>query len=112
MDRIMEELVAETTPEDISESYRPIVEIIGIRKFVELAGYARGEALYFPKPENLVAPARNRRIKKEWNGYNLRELAEKYQLTANRIRGILKDEPLYGQLSLFDLEEFGEEGSS
>ena len=56
-----------TTLDDISESYRPVVEIIGIEKFIELSEYAKGDELYFPKTENIIAPARNRRIKKEWN---------------------------------------------
>lgn len=97
-------LIEETTLEDISESYRPVVEIIGIGKFIELSEYAKGDELYFPKKENIIAPARNRRIKKEWNGYNTKELAEKYNLTTKQIGNILKDEPMIGQMSLFDME--------
>ena len=103
MDQLMQELVNETTPDDISEKYRPIVDIIGVELFVELAIYACGDELYFPKPENIVAPARNRRVKSEWNGYNLKELAEKYNLTTVQIRNILKDEPIIGQMSVFDM---------
>lgn len=100
IDRITRELIDETTIEDISESYRPVVEIIGIEKFLELSDYARGDELYFPKVENIIAPARNRRIKKEWNGYNSKELADRYNLTTKQIGNILKDEPVYGQMSL------------
>lgn len=102
-DKLTRDLIAETTLEDISESYRPVVDIIGIEKFIELSDYARGDELYFPKPENIIAPARNRRIKKEWNGYNSKELAEKYNLTIKQIGNILKDEPMIGQLSIFDM---------
>ena len=45
-----------------------------------------------------------RRIKKEWNGYNSKQLAEKYNLTTKQIGNILKDEPMIGQMSLFDME--------
>lgn len=103
MDQLIQELVNETTLDDISDRYRPIVDIIGVRAFVELAIYACGDELYFPKPENIVAPARNRRVKSEWNGYNLKELAEKYNLTTVQIRNILKDEPIIGQMSIFDI---------
>lgn len=99
----MRELVNETTTEDIAERYRPIVDIIGVEAFVELAIYACGDELYFPKPENIVAPARNRRVKKEYTGYNLKALAEKYNLTTVQIRNILKDEPAPGQMSIFDI---------
>lgn len=91
-DRLKLELIAETTLEDISENYRPVVEIIGIEKFIELSDYAKGDELYFPKVENVIAPARNRRIKKEWDGYNSKELAEKYNLTLKQIGNILKGE--------------------
>ena len=64
MDRLMRELVNETKEEDIADRYRPIVDIIGVDAFVELSIYACGDELYFPKPENIVAPARNRRVKK------------------------------------------------
>lgn len=104
MDRLMRELVNETKEEDIADRYRPIVDIIGVDAFVELSIYACGDELYFPKPENIVAPARNRRVKKEYNGYNLKELAEKYNLTTVQIRNILKDEPMIGQMSIFDVE--------
>ena len=95
-DELTRALIEETTLEDISESYRPVVEIIGIEKFIELSEYAKGDELYFPKTENIIAPARNRRIKKE--------LAEKYYLTTKQIGNILKDEPMIGQMSLFDMD--------
>ena len=102
-DELERALIGETTLEDIAESYRPVVQIIGIEKFIGLSEYAKGDELYFPKKENIIAPARNRRIRKEWNGYNLKELAEKYNLTTKQIGNIVKDEPLIGQINLFDL---------
>lgn len=41
-DELTRALIEETTLEDISESYRPVVEIIGIEKFIELSEYAKG----------------------------------------------------------------------
>lgn len=102
-DELTRQLIGETTIDDIADSYRPVVDIIGIDKFIELSDYAKGDELYFPKTENIIAPARNRRIRAEWNGYNSKELAEKYNLTVKQIGNILKDEPLVGQMSIFDL---------
>ena len=84
---------------------KPLIHQEGscIQKFIELSEYAKGDELYFPKTENIIAPARNRRIKKEWNGYNSKELAEKYNLTTKQIGNILKDEPMIGQMSIFDM---------
>lgn len=102
---LIRELVAETTMDDIAETYRPIVEIVGIEAFVELSGHAKGDEIYIPKVENIVAPARNRRIRKEYDGYNIKDLAEKYGLTTKQITNILKDVPHPGQMSIFDILE-------
>lgn len=99
---LLEELIRETTIEDIGERYREVVSLIGIRNFVLLSNYARGDELYFPKVESVVGPARNRRIKKEYNGYNGRELADRYNLTVKQIQNIMKDEPPVGQMSIED----------
>ncbi len=106
VNELTRQLISETTIQDISETYRPVVELIGMENFVKLGDYAKGDELYFPKVENIVAPARNRRIKKEWDGYNSKELAEKYNLTLKQIGNILKDEPLVGQMNLFDMMGF------
>lgn len=101
-EELLNELIEDTTIEDIGERYRAIVDLIGIRKFILLSNYARGDELYFPKVENVVSPARNRRIKKEFNGYNSKELADKYNLTVKQIHNIMKDEPIAGQMSIED----------
>ena len=89
--------------EDIAERYQEIVKIVGIANFVKLSNYARGDEIYFPKVESVVSPARNRRIKKEFNGSNDKELAEKYNLTLKQIWNILKDEPPIGQMTLDEM---------
>lgn len=99
-EELLNELIEDTTLDDIGERYRGIVEIIGIRNFIKLSNYARGDELYFPKLENVIGPARNRRIKKEFNGYNDKELADRYNLTVKQIQNIMKDEPPVGQMSL------------
>ena len=97
-DELLNELIGETRMEDIAERYQEIVKIVGVQKFVELSNYARGDEIYFPKVENVVSPARNRRIKKEFNGSN-----DKYNLTIKQIWNILKDEPPVGQMTFDDL---------
>lgn len=105
MNKLEQELIEDTTMEDIAERYRPVVEIIGIRKYIEISRYAAGDELYFPKPETLLAPARNRRIRKEYDGFNSKELAQKYNLTLPQIQVILKDEPIPGQMNLMEYLE-------
>lgn len=104
---LKEELIHETGLEDIADSYRPVVDIIGIELFIKLSDYARGDELYFPKTENIIAPARNRRIKVEFKSgrHGVKELADKYELTMKQICNVLKDEAPPGQLSIFDYME-------
>ena len=102
-EELLNELVSETRMEDIAERYQEIVKIVGIANFVKLSNYARGDEIYFPKAESVVSPARNRRIKKEFNGSNDKELAEKYNLTLKQIWNILKDEPPIGQMTLDEM---------
>ena len=102
-DELLKELIDETRMEDIAERYQEIAKIVVVQKFVELSNYARGDEIYFPKVENVVSPARNRRIKKEFNGSNDKELADKYNLTVKQIWNILKDEPPVGQMTLDEL---------
>ena len=99
----LKQLIKDTTIDDIAENYRPVVDIIGIEKFIEICRYAMGEELYFPMIDRVLAPARNRQIKAEYDGYNAKELAEKYDITMRRIAGILRDEPMIGQIHMFDL---------
>ena len=100
--KLLEELIEDTEIKDINDRYKDIVEITGIRTFVELSNYARGNELYFPKIENVIAPARNRRIRKEYNGYNDKELAQRYNITLRQIWNILRNEPPPGQMELED----------
>ena len=98
---LMNELAAETTLDDISESYRPLVEMIGLGNVLKLSQYFMGDKMYIPKVERILSPARNRRIRREYNGYNTKELAQDYDLTTNQILQIVRDmDPQ--QISLFD----------
>ncbi len=101
-EKLLNELIDDTTIYDINERYREIARLIGIRNFTLLSNYARGDELYFPKAESVLMPARNRKIKQEFNGFNSRELAEKYNLTVKQIHGIVKYEHPAGQISLED----------
>ena len=102
---VMDELIADTTLEDVGESCRPLVELIGLENVLKLSTYSMGDKIYFPKVDRLIAPARNRRIRKEYNGFNIKELAQAYDLTTNQIMNIVKEiDPQ--QITLFDYEGF------
>ena len=100
---LLKELIEETEMNDIAERYQNVAAIIGIGEVCAAGGIMPvGDEIYFPKAENIIAPARNRRIKAEYNGYNTKELAEKYDLTIRQIENVLKDEPIIGQYDIYD----------
>ena len=47
-----------------------IAELIGVEAFYKLAKEFGGATLYIPKPESLIRPVRDAKIKEEFNGYN------------------------------------------
>ena len=89
------------TIEMLPEQYQPLAEILGVQPLLTLAEQYGGASLYIPKVEALVKALRDKRIQKEYNGYNAKELAQKYELSVNWVLNICKDNPLREQQSLF-----------
>ena len=89
------------TIEMLPEQYQPLAEILGVQPLLKLAEQYGGASLYIPKVEALVKALRDKRIQKEYNGYNAKELAQKYELSVTWVLNICKDNPLPEQQSLF-----------
>lgn len=85
-----EELINSITEKDIPEQYEPVIELIGIKNYIKLCQHCMGEALYFPTLDRFLMNVRNRLILEEYTGYNVSELSNKYGLTKNQIRSIVK----------------------
>lgn len=77
--------------EDIEIEYRDIAEVVGLDCFMKLACLCGGQNIYIPKSDTLCRSARNRQIKKSFNGENYREIARKYNLSERRVRTILNN---------------------
>lgn len=96
--------------EDLSEGQQEVAALIGPENFRKLMEVYGGAYLYIPKTdrlERMERMERNERIRAEFDGYNFRELARKYDLTEITIRSIVSDKvrelrarPMDGQLSL------------
>lgn len=91
MNRLQKELATELTMDDIPDNHRPLAELIGLDKFILLCDYAMGDELYLPRVDKVLIPVRNRNIRADCNGYNKRELAQKYNLTIQQINNIMKN---------------------
>ena len=93
--------------EDLSEGQQEVAALIGPENFRKLMEVYGGAYLYIPKTDRLERMESNERIRAEFDGYNFRELARKYDLTEITIRSIVSDKvrelrarPMDGQLSL------------
>lgn len=71
---------------DVPESYRPIVELVGLNNFLKLCRYASGDEIYFPMQKSILKNTRKRLIQKEFNGCNALELSRKYDISLKRVK--------------------------
>ena len=92
------------TIEDIkNEEQKNLAIIIGIDAYIKLVKNYGGTNIYILKSDSLIKDIRDKKIRSEFNGYNYRYLANKYNLTDRAIREIVDCRQLEGQIS-FDLK--------
>ena len=75
--------------EDLPDELREMVDIIGFDNVLALARNYGGGAVYIHEWETVSRGSRDRKIRKEFNGANYRELAQAYGLTVSTIRNIV-----------------------
>ncbi|MCI8959001.1 MAG: hypothetical protein HFG62_07780 [Lachnospiraceae bacterium] len=104
MDELVKDLTLDMLPEGI---YRDIAEAIGIKNFYTLTEVVGGATIYLPKPESVIRPVRDARIREEFNGYNHPDLARKYRVTERWVRQLCGEGKLEGQMDIFDFLDTG-----
>lgn len=73
--------------EDLTGNQREIAELIGLDNYIKLSKlYGGDSSLYIQKYTEITKNARNREIRKKYNGYNIRQLAKMYNLSEQHIR--------------------------
>ncbi len=82
----------EITLNDLDEKNSEIAKLIGMDNFLLLCEYFGGTRIYINKLDHVTAVVRNRKIKGEYNGYNLQQMVRKYNLTEIQIQRILNEE--------------------
>lgn len=105
MDQWIEKLIPNITIESLPESYQEVARIIGIDNAIKLSQYLGGLGYYFPKLDSMLRQTRDELIRKEFTGFNHRDLARKYGLTEVWIREIVQTKPSQQiQLDLLDVQ--------
>lgn len=79
------------TLEDLNEEQRQLAELIGLEGYRALVRAYGGTTIYVSKASTLTIADRNDRIREEYNGYNMPELAIKWDLSISSIRDIVRD---------------------
>lgn len=96
LDRVIPSLVMD----DLPESYQGVARVVGIENAVRLAEHLGGLNFYFPQADKMLRAKRNELIRKEFNGVNYKDLAQKYHLSEIQIREITA-RPKHDQPKLF-----------
>lgn len=82
-----------------------IGRIIGMEAALKLCAEYGGEDIYIPKLENVMDNS-SAQIVREYNGYNVRELSRRYNLTERRIYQIVQGvgiKQIDGQITFDDM---------
>lgn len=95
--------VKDITIEMIPDQYRDLATEIGIENLLKLSRIMGGYNTYIPKEEYFTRMLRDTLIRKEYNKYNCKQLATKYDLSESRIRDILAEGNIInGQIGFFE----------
>lgn len=76
---------------DIPESMINMVDIVGIRKFLEITKIYGGSSVYIPLYKSIIRPARDRDIIKKYNGFNEKQLAKMYKISVYNVKRIIQN---------------------
>ena len=76
---------------DIPESMVNMVDIVGIRKFLEITKIYGGSSVYIPLYKSIIRPARDREIIKKYNGFNEKQLAKMYKISVYNVKRIIQN---------------------
>ena len=106
MDKITESIARELTVDMIPNGiWKAVALEIGPVNLIKLLDIINGDDMYVPKPDRFLAPARDKIIKREFNGYNHDSLARKYGLTTGYVRRLCGAGQVLEQCSLYDVFE-------
>ncbi len=96
-----ESWVDDVKVEDLPDTYRPLVELVGLRHALRLSQAHGGTYHYIPKMDKVLNVIRDKKIRAEFTGFNHRDLARKYGLSETWIRQIVESKDDDRQESLF-----------
>lgn len=107
---VLSKLIEKLDIEDLESPYQEIANEVGIEATVKIAKLLQGQQIYFPMLERSYGNTKRNLIRKEFNGFNYKELASKHGYSERWIRVICDDlvekernKPLKNQISIFEV---------
>ncbi len=97
------ELISQVNIEDLPMQHRQYAEIIGLENLVKLCETMGGSGYYIPQTQELLSDWVCKKVKEEYNGYNIKTLVKKYGVSERTIYRWVEDikaAPAEGQLSM------------
>ena len=76
---------------DLPPQFENIAMEIGIDRVKALFKEFGGTSVYFPTEKMIYKEARDREIIEKFNGFNVKELASKYNMSESYIRSIIRN---------------------
>lgn len=74
---------------DLPPQFESLASQLGIEQTILLFKEFRGTCVYFPTEKMIFKEARNREIASNYNGFNIKELVLKYNMSESYIRSII-----------------------
>lgn len=94
---------------DLNEQHQELAGIIGIDNLLELASHFGGTQIYIPQMDKLLKNVKYKAIIEEFDGFNIRQLSKKYNVSESTIYRLVRDKivpvavkQIEGQMNISD----------
>lgn len=82
--------------DDLQEQHRQVAEIIGMDNMIKLAENFGGSSFYVPQKRELIKNHTYDAIFTEFDGNNIKKLANKYEVSESTVYNIVREKILKG----------------
>lgn len=107
-------IISEIAIDDLQEQHKPVAESIGIESFLNLVKAYGGSSIYIPQMKEVTKLRIYRKISEEFDGMNIKQLANKYEVSESTVYNIVREQiqsgkhkhpQIPGQMSIVDMIE-------
>lgn len=78
--------------DDIPYDLQSMADIVGVYNFLEVCKLYGGRSVYIPVYKKVIMGNRNREIARLYNGKNIDDLRNRYSMSSQQVKSVLKSE--------------------